>query len=179
MWRKLLLRQAEEEVSLILARIRGPLQEPASAGLVVLIARVVAGRDQLRADLPRGQQQLIELEMVVAQAAGNRRAPGQVLGDERLHHLALEALLVVDQVIRNAQPLGHAPRVIDIVHGAAAALDLFRHALAPGEAALVPELHGEPDERVPLGLQHGGNGRGVNAAGHGNRDRSRRYRGAH
>ena len=36
-------------------------------------------------------QELIELDEVVAERAGNRRAAGQILVDERLHHLLFEA----------------------------------------------------------------------------------------
>ena len=53
--RKLILRKPEEEVGLVLAGVRRPLQDPAAACLVVFVARVVASRDQVGADLPRGQ----------------------------------------------------------------------------------------------------------------------------
>ena len=36
-----------------------------------------------------------------------------------------------------------------------------------GEAALVPELEGEADEGVALGVQERGDGGGVDASGHG------------
>ncbi len=58
-------------------------------------------------------------------------------------------------------------RVVDIVDGAAAALDGFGHAFVSGEAALVPELEGEADDLVTLGAQESGDGGGVDPSGHG------------
>ena len=72
--RQLLLRKPEEKIRLVLGQIRRPLQNPAPALRVVFVHRVVAGGDALRADAARRLQQLVELEMVVAERAGNRRA---------------------------------------------------------------------------------------------------------
>ena len=55
--------------------------------------------------------------------------------------------------------LGYATGVVYVVDGAAAALDGLGHAFAAGEAALVPELEGEADEGVSLGVQERGYGR--------------------
>ena len=147
--RQLLLRQPEEKVRLVLGQVRRPLQNPAPALLVVLVHRVVAGGDALRADAARRLQQLIELEMVVAERAGNRRAPGQVLIDKRPHHVALEPLLLVDHVIRNAQVLGHVPRVVHIVNGTAAArLRRVRNAVLACEPRLIPKMQRQPDDAL-------------------------------
>ena len=94
----------------------------------------------------RGLQQLVELEMVVAERAGNRRAPGQILIDKGPHHILLEALLLVDDVIGNAQVLGHAARVVHIIERTAAAgLGRIGNAVLAGETRLVPELQREAD----------------------------------
>jgi hypothetical protein len=61
--------------------------------------------------------------------------------------------------------------VIDVVDGAAAALDCFGHALVTGEATLVPELEGEAHDLVALRAQQRGDGRGVDSSGHGYCDR--------
>ena len=121
----------------------------------------------VRANLPRGDQQLVKLQMVVAQAARNRRAAGKILINKRTHHVALKTLFVVDHVIRNAQVLGHAARVIHVVNGAAAALHLLRHAFVSGKAALVPQLHRQAHHVVPFSAQHGRNGGRIHTAGHG------------
>jgi hypothetical protein len=82
----------------------------------------VAGGDAIRANLTRGDQQRIELQVVVAECAGNRRTPSQILAHERLHHLVLEPLLLVHEVVGNPQVLRDTPCVVDIVDGATPAL---------------------------------------------------------
>ncbi len=59
--------------------------------------------------------------------------------------------------------------VIDIVERAAAMLR-GHVALKFGQAALIPELHREADNRTALLLQNGGDGGRVHAAGHGHGD---------
>jgi hypothetical protein len=127
----------------------------------------VSRGQHVRANLPRGNQQLVKLKMVVAQAARNRRAPGKILVNKRTHHVALKALLMVHHVIRNSQLLGHATRVIHVVNRAAASLHLLRHALVSGQPALVPELHRQANHVMPLSAQHGRNGGRIHTAGHG------------
>ena len=112
-------------------------------------------------------EELVELEVVVAEGAGDGGAAGEVLGDEGLDDVGFEAVLLVDEVVGDAEVLGYVAGVVDVVDGAAAALDRFGHALVPGEAALVPELEGEADEVVPLSAQEGGDGGGVDSSGHG------------
>ena len=106
----------------------------------------MAGSDAVGADLARGDEQLIELEMVVAERAGDGRASGEILLDEGADDVALEALLLVDDVVRDVEVLGDAAGVVDIIDRAAAALHLLGHAFLAGETALVPELQREADE---------------------------------
>ena len=116
-------------------------------------------------------EELVELEVVVAEGAGDGGAAGEVLGDEGADDLGLEAVLLVDEVVGDAEVLGDAAGVVDVVDGAAAALDGLGHAFVAGEAALVPELEGEADEVVTLGAEQGGDGGGVDSSGHGDGDR--------
>ena len=125
------------------------------------------GGEQVGADLARRDQQLVKLQMVVAQAARNRRPAGEVLVDERAHDIVLEARLLIDHVIRNAQLLGHVAGVVDIVDGAAASLHRLGHALVTGKATLVPKLQGQANDVVAALAQHGRDGRGIDTAGHG------------
>ena len=112
---ELLLRQSEEEVGLVLGSIGGALEDPAAALRVVLVAGVVAGGDAVGADLARGDEQLIELQMVVAERAGDGRASGEILVDEGADDVALEALLLVDDVVGDVEVLGDAAGVVDVV----------------------------------------------------------------
>ena len=109
--------------------------------------------------------------MIVAEAARDGRAPRNVLLDERTDHVALETLLVIDHVIRDADLLGHAAGVVDVVERTAASLHGLGHALASGQAALVPELHGQADDVVSVGAQHGRDGGRIHTARHGYGDR--------
>ena len=97
--------------------------------------------------------------------------PARYSADEGLDDVGFEAVLLVDDVVGDVELLGYVAGVVDVVDGAAAALDGFGHALVSGEAALVPELEGEADEVVALGAQEGGDGGGVDSSGHGDRDR--------
>ena len=134
------------------------------------------GGQQVRADLASHDQQLIKLEVVVAQAARDGRASGEVVLHEGSHDLALEALLVVDDVVRNADELGNGPGVVHVVERATTALHGLGHALLTGEAALVPELHGQTDHVVTIGTQHGRDGGGIDTARHGNGNGLRGHR---
>jgi len=110
---------------------------------------------------------LIELDVIVAEGARDGGAAGEVIGDEGLDDVGLETGLLVDEVVRDVELFGDAAGVVDVVDGAATALDLFGHAVVSSEPALVPELEGEADEVVPLRAQEGGDGGGVDASGHG------------
>jgi len=168
---ELSLGEAEEEVGLVLGGVGGAGENPAAAGFVEAVARVVAGGDALGADLAGGEEELIELEMVVAEGAGDGGAAGEVFADEGADDFGFETVLGVDEVVGDAEVLGYVAGVVDVVDGAAAALrNGFGQALASvigGEAALVPELEGEADEGMSLGVQKRGDGGGIDAAGHG------------
>src|ERR1035437_10806223 len=105
--------------------------------------------------------------MVIAQTARDRRAPGKILRDKRAHHVVLEAILLIDDVIRNVEGLSHATRVVNVIDGAAAPLHRLRHALVTGQSPLVPQLKREPDDVVALLAQQRRDGGGVNPARHG------------
>ena len=185
--RELLLRQAEEEIGLVLGAVHGREQLIPARGFVAPDARVVAGSDAVRADLERGLHKLLKLDLGVAPAAGDGRRAREIPLDEGAHHVLFEALLKVDDVIRNAQEIRHTARVVDVVERAAAAAGASGRACALVEslqarqAPLVPELHGQTydslgaigrsaggltrSQRIVLG-ENGGDSRAVNAATH-------------
>ena len=158
--RQLLLRQTKQKISLILGQIRWALENPAAALGVKLVDRVVSRSNAARANAPRRLQKLVELEMVVAQRARNRRTPGQVLIHKRPHHIALEALLLV--------------HVVDIVQRAApAGLRRIGNSVLPGQPRLIPELQRKPDHcisRIGGAIarvdEHRRRRRGVHPSGH-------------
>src|SRR5581483_6808838 len=103
----------------------------------------------------------------------NRSAAGEILLHKRTNDIALKAVLMIHDVVRNADRFRNTTCVIDIIERATATLNGLGHALVTGEAALVPELHGQADDVVTFGAQHGRNGRGVNSSRHGNGNGSR------
>jgi len=151
--RELVLREAEEEVGLVLGMVGGAGEDPALSLLVKMITRIMPGGDAVGTDLTGGDEELVELEVVVAEGAGDGRAAGEVLADEGLYYFRLETVLLVDDVVRDVELLGYVARVVDVVDAAAAALDGLGHAFVSGKAALVPELEGEADDLVALGTQ--------------------------
>jgi hypothetical protein len=128
------------------------------------------GGDAIGADLAGGDEELVELEVVVAEGAGDGGAACQVLGDEGPDYLGFETVLLVDDVVGDVELLGYVAGVVDVVDAAAASLDGLGHAFVSGEAALVPELEGEADEGVALGAEKCGDGGGVDSSGHGDGD---------
>src|SRR5579871_3623491 len=74
------------------------------------------------ANLPRGQQQLIELHVIVAKRARDWSAPLHVVVHERADDRILELPLKIDHVVWNAEMLGDAARVMHVVMRAAAML---------------------------------------------------------
>jgi hypothetical protein len=106
--------------------------------------------------------------MVVAERAGDGRAAVEILVDEGADDIALETLLLIDDIVRDAQVLGDAAGVVDVIEAAAAAgLGRVRDAVLAGEASLVPELEGQADDGVSTLGEHGRNRRGIDSSGHG------------
>ena len=123
----------------------------------------MAGRQHVGAEFARGDQQVVELDRHVAVDAGHRRLAGDVAFGEAVDHRFLEAALVVEHVMRNADALGDAARVVDVLARAAGAL-------AVGGGAMVVELQRDADHVIAFGLEQRGGHRGIDAAGHGDDD---------
>jgi hypothetical protein len=155
---------------LVLRAVGGAGEDPALSLLVKMITCIMPGGDAVGADLTGGDKELVELEVIVAEGAGDGGAAGEIFADEGLHYFGFEAGLLVHHIVRDVQLLSYVAGVIHVVDAAAAALNGFGHALMTGEAALIPELESETDEGVPLGAQKCGYGGGVDSSGHGNGD---------
>jgi hypothetical protein len=123
----------------------------------------MAGRERDRAELARGVEQVAELDRLVALDARHRRLAGRIAFGKAVDHRLLEAAFVVQHVMRDADALGDAARVVDILASAAGAL-------AVGRRAMIVELQGDADHVIALGLEQRGGDRGVDAARHGNDD---------
>ena len=108
--------------------------------------------------------------MIVAQTAGYGRPSRQILFNKGPHHVLLKALLMIDHIVGDIERLGDAAGVIDIINRTAASADMLRHAFVAGKPPLVPELHRQSDNGVPLGAQHGCDSGGIHPARHSYRD---------
>ncbi len=121
-------------------------------------ARVVPGRDPSRVDRVGLHDEVAELRERVAANAGNRRASARILADEIVHHVAAESALEIQHVVRNAERVADAPRVVHRIERAARAI---------GEVAVVAEeLHRRADDVVALLDEERGGDRRVDSAGH-------------
>jgi len=119
--RELLLRQTEQEVRLVLARVRSPQEPIAAADGVAVLASVVAGRDVLDAQRPGPRQQALELHLAVAPCTRQGGAAVEILAHEGGDHPVLERALQVDDVVRDRELRGNGLRVVEVIEGAAAA----------------------------------------------------------
>ena len=126
-------------------------------------AHIVAGRQRFGAQVAGRVQQVAELDPLVAADAGDRRFAAQVAVGEIVHHALRKAVLVIEDVVGNADPVGYLPRIVDVLAGAARSLAAHRH-------AMVVKLEGDPDHVVTLLPQKGGGDGGVDTAGHGDDD---------
>jgi len=132
----------------------------------------MAGGQALGSDLAGHAEKRLEFHIGVAVGAGDGSAAGKILFNEGAHDAGFELFFKVDDVVWKIQVLRDALGVVDVVEGAATVL---RGAIALefGEAALIPELHGEADDGAILLEKNRGNGGGVDTTGHGYGDKAR------
>src|SRR6266566_5438682 len=103
---ELLLGKTKEKVRLVLGAVSSAAQQPAVALRVKLATGVVSRSQQVCSDLAGSEQQLVKLQMVVAQAARDGSASGKIFLHKGTHHVTLKAVLMVDHVIRDVQVFG-------------------------------------------------------------------------
>ena len=149
--RQLLLAQLVQEIALVLARVARPQQPPAAAFAVD--AGVVAGGNALGTQLARRVQEVLELDLAVAQHVRVGGAAGGVLGQEVLEHVLPVLAGEIAEMDRDAEPAGHRHRVAAVVLGAAVAA-----------AVVGPVLHEQAGQRLAGVAQEQGGDRGVDAA---------------
>ena len=81
---------------------------------------VMSGRDSVKAETCRSLEQEVELDVPVALDAGIGRLAGKVTLDEGRDHVTFELFGVVEDVVIDAERLGHSSRVVDVSDRAAA-----------------------------------------------------------
>ena len=76
---ELLLGKSKEKICLILGAIGRTLEQPTARASIEFDEGIMAGSESVRANLLGNNEQLIKLQVIVAEAARNRRAPGKIL----------------------------------------------------------------------------------------------------
>src|SRR3546814_6956847 len=129
------LAQLVQEVALVLARVARAQQAPVP--VVPVDPGVVAGGDALGAQVARGVEEVLELDLAVAQYVRVGRASGRVLGQEVGEHAVPVLAGEIAEVERDAEPAADG-------HGVAAVV------LGPAVAAAVvgPVLHEPTRDRL-------------------------------
>ena len=169
--RELFLAQTEQKIGLVLIRITS-LEKHVPASFGVPGDPRVMPRCHVRGSHFIGcLQEMIELHVGVTQHAGRGRHAPEVAFYEWAHHFSFEFALKVDHIVGKAKASGHAASIVQVVDGATAASALLfsRGAVSP----LVPQLHREPYQVVPLFLEDGRGRRAVHSSAHGHRNPAR------
>ena len=153
--------RAVEEIRLVARRIErtvklGPVRAFDAAD-------IVPGGEAIGPQLARHPQQIGELGPHVAAYARHRGAAGEIVIGEPLDHVLAKDALVIEHVMRDAQPVGHAPRVANVVARAA-------RSLAPRRGAVVVELEGDSDDLGACCLGERGDDRRIDPARHRHHD---------
>src|SRR5262249_42771036 len=167
------VRKATKEIGRILGGIVGTKKLGPLRGRVVANTSVVAGGEPIGADLPSHSQQRLELYVGVAIGTGDGSAAAEIVVHKGADDALFKLVFEVHHVVRKVEMLGDALGVVNVIERAAAVLRAEVGALKFGEPALIPELHGEADDRAALLLQHGCDGRRVHTARHGHGDKAR------
>ena len=158
---QLRLGRRKQEIALVAPGIDRPEQPPLAALEPAL--HIVPRRQHIGAELLRHLHQVDELHRLVARNARHRRLALPVGIGERLHHRVLEALFIVEHVVRNAELRRHPARIVDILAGTARALAVRR-------LAMIVKLQGNAHHVIALAGQEPGHHRAVDAPRHRNDD---------
>ena len=107
---------APQEVALVLLRIVTPVESPVARD------RVMPGGDVATVERVRVCEQVAELGEGVAPDARNGGTAVTVLAHEVLDDVQVEAILEIEDVVRDAEHVGHVARVVDRIERAAGAV---------------------------------------------------------
>ena len=115
---KLVLRQHIEEITLVLAAVQSPLQQPAAAFFIICNLSVVAGGKAIAAHLPHLVQQRAEFDGAVADDAGVGGSARLVFRNEIAHHVFKKRGGEIIHVKGELQPPRHGTGVLGILAAA-------------------------------------------------------------
>lgn len=161
---ELVLREAEQEIGLVLLEVPG-LQEDVPTGPGVLDEAHVVARSDKRAVQGVGlPDEGVELQDAVALHAGDGRPTFEIGPHEGLDDVLPERLLQVQDVVPNPQPGGDPPGVVGVLDRTATA--------RPGRClgAMIPQLHRDAHDVITHVPKQGGRHGTVDAAAHGDQN---------
>src|SRR5262249_5772288 len=118
---ELVARGGEEEIALVAFGIARTVERATSVGQAAR-RDVMAGGENLCAEFARRGEEIAEFDRLVALHARHRRLARDVARREAVDHHFLEAALVVEHVMRDADALSDRARIVDILTRAAGAL---------------------------------------------------------
>ena len=156
---QLLARGAKKKVALVARRIGGDVQFRAVHA--VGPSYIMTGGQRVGAKFFCRRQQVGELHLLVAGDAGDRRFAARIGGGKIFHHRFFETRFVIQNVVRNAERLRNAARVVNVLAGAASAFFLR-------SGAGIVELQRHADDVIAFALEQRGGDGGIHATGHGN-----------
>ena len=158
--RELLLREPGKHVALILRGVHG-LSERIAPIRQLLDAGVVPGRQHLAPERAGARLEQAEFQVPVAVQAWVRRRPALIGRGKARHDLLAERILVIKDIVRHAQRIGHAAGILHIVERAAGVA--ARHA---GVLVFI-QLHGHAHAVVTCLLHQVCRHARIHAAAHG------------
>ena len=130
-------RRRKQEIALVAGGVTGAVQlGPVGAGQP---AHIMPGGERRSAEIARGGEQVAKLDALVAADARHRRLAAAIRFGEILDHLGAKPALVIEHVMGDAEPVGDARRVANILPGAA-------RPLSPGCGPMVVKLQGDADD---------------------------------
>src|SRR3546814_17634998 len=80
----------------------------------------MAGGQRGGAEIAGGVEQVAELHPLIAAHARDGRRPGEGGVDEIVHYVGAESVLVIENVMRNAEPICDPARIVDVLAGGTA-----------------------------------------------------------
>ena len=112
--RELGARGGEQEIALVALGIGRPVKRSPAAP-VVAADDIMAGRQQIGAEVVGGVEKIGEFHVLIAGDAWDRSFAGDIGSGERLDHLLAKALLVIEHIMGNAEPRRDVPRIVDVL----------------------------------------------------------------
>ena len=122
--------------------------------------RIMTGRQGFAAQILGHRHHVAEFHGLIAANAGHRRFAARIAIGKITHHIAAENLFTVQNIMRDAELIRHAPRIQNILPRTASAFFL------QGRAMII-KLQGGANHLMPGFLQQRGNHAAIHPARHG------------